>query len=59
MVRKGGSTPHRSCDRQPLKLIEMLHVSELRRIDRTDVLQTYAAAHACDDFIRTNSHTLR
>jgi hypothetical protein len=57
-MRKGGLEPLRSCDRQPLKLVELLCAPELTRIHLTDVAQERAGANASDDFIRTNSHTL-
>jgi hypothetical protein len=59
MVRKGGLEPPRYCYRQPLKLANLLRSSGLTRILRTDGRQERAAAHARDDFIRTNSHTPR
>jgi len=57
MVRKGGLEPPRYCYRQPLKLANLLRGGGLTRILRTDGRQERAAAHARDDFIRTNSHT--
>jgi hypothetical protein len=57
VVRKGGLEPPRSCDRQPVKLANLLCWYELTRIHRTDVVQERAIAHARADFVRTNSHT--
>ena len=57
LVRKGGLEPPRYCYRQPLKLAEILCLSELIRICRTDVGRKRAEEHASDDFIRTDSHT--
>ena len=57
MVRKGGLPPPRYCYRQPLKLDDLLRENGLTRILRTEGTRERAAAHARDDFIRTNSHT--
>jgi len=57
LVRKGGLEPPRSCDRQPLKLGNLLRCREPIRILQTDVGQERADAHARADSIRTNSHT--
>jgi len=43
--------------RQPLKLGDLLRCRELTRILRTDPELERAHANACDDFIRTDSHT--
>jgi len=56
-VRKGGLEPPRYCYRQPLKLVDLLCRCELTRVLQTDGGQERAQANACDDFIRTNSHT--
>ena len=56
-MRKGGLEPPRYCYRQPLKLVETLCRRELTRVLRTNVEHERARANACDDFIRTNSHT--
>ena len=57
MVRKRGFEPRRSCDRQPLKLADLLCCRELTRILRTEVGRERAEAKASDDSIRTNLHT--
>jgi hypothetical protein len=57
LVRKGGLEPPRSCERQPLKLVDLLCGPVLTRIRETDVWQRRAAALARDDRIRTDSHT--
>ena len=59
MVRKGGFEPPRSCERQPLKLADLVCWCELTRIHQADLQQTCTAAHASADFIRTHSHTTR
>jgi hypothetical protein len=56
MVRKRGFEPRCSCERQPLKLVDLLCSRELAGIHGTDVERERAGAHASDDFIRTHSH---
>ena len=57
LVRKERFELSRSCERQPLKLVENLRSRELTRILQTDLEQECADAHASADFIRTSSHT--
>ena len=56
-VREWAFEPPRSCDRQPLKLDDLLRRCELPRILRTDDGQVRAHARASDDCIRTHSRT--